>query len=215
MKSLLALALALLAVAPASAAEDDAERERIKTERATVESRFKAQETACYRKFAVTDCVRTAQRERNAALAELRRQERVLNDAERKQRAAERQREVDERSSADKRAEAEERRKLAVQEQKDREARAAEKAQKKAEDDAKKAARPPREAKAPSGPQGPQGEPRAPRTTKSHGPSPEEAARNRAAHEARLKEAEEHDAELRERVAKRRKPAASDLPIPQ
>ncbi len=215
MKTPLALALALLAAASVHAQGDQAERERIKAERATLDARFAAEEKACRARFAVTDCVQKAQRERNAALAELRRQERVLNDAERKRRAAERQQELDERSSPEKRARDEERRRQAVGEQQEREARAAEKAQKKAEDEARKAVKGPRAAKVPAGPQGPQGSARSPQAPKSHGPSAEEAARNRAAYEARIRAAEEHNAQLRERNAKRKKPAAPDLPIPQ
>jgi len=215
MKTLPALALALLAAAAVHAQGDQAERERIKAERATIDARFAAQEKACRARFAVTDCVQQAQRERNAAVAELRRQERVLNDAERKRRAAERQQELDERNSPEKRARDEERRRQAVIEQNERALRAAEKAQKKAEDEAQKAAKGPREAKAASGPQGPQGSARAPQAPKSHGPTAEEAASNRAAYEARIRAAEEHNAQLRARNAKRSKPAASGLPVPQ
>jgi colicin import membrane protein len=94
MKPLLALAFALLAAAGAHAAQDpqdQAERDRIKAERAAVETQFNAEQKACRAKFAETDCVQKAQRDRHAALADLRRQERVLNDAERKRRAGERQ----------------------------------------------------------------------------------------------------------------------------
>jgi colicin import membrane protein len=214
MKPLIALTL-LLSAAAAHAADDSAERQRIADERAAVEASFSAEQKACYRKFAVNDCLRAAQRVRNAAMADLRRQEGVLNDAERKRRAAERQKAFDERNSPEQRAADEARRKLAVQEQKEREARGAEKAQKKSEDDAKKAAHPPRAARAPSGPSGPQGTPRTEREPRSHGPTPEQAAKNRAAYEARIKAAEAHAAQLRERTAKRKKPAASDLPVPQ
>ena len=216
MKPLLALALALLALPAAHAAEDQAERERLKAERTAIEARFNEQEKACRARFAVTDCVKDAQRERNAALGNVRRQERILNDAERKQRAAERQKELEERNSPEKKAADAERRRQAVLDQQEREARAAEKAQKKSQDEASKAARAAsRTSKEPSGPHGPQGTPRAPHEAKRHGPTPEEAAKNRAAYEARLKAAEEHNAQLREKAAKRKKPAASDLPIPQ
>lgn len=208
------LALALLLAAFAAHADDTAERDRIRTERAAVEASFAAEQKACRARFAVTDCIHEAQRTRNAALADLRRQERVLNDAERQRRAAERHKELEERNSPEKRQQAAERRRLAVQEQKDREARAADKAQKRAEDEAKRAAQPPRQPKAPSGPPGPQGTPRAAHEPASHGPTAEEAAKNRAAYEQRIKEAEEHNAKVRARQATRKKPAASDLPLP-
>jgi len=65
-----------------------AERERIASERAQHEARYLDAEAACYRRFAVSDCLRDARRLRRAALDELRRQEVVLNDLERKDRAA-------------------------------------------------------------------------------------------------------------------------------
>jgi colicin import membrane protein len=212
MKQLIAAALALLAFAPAQAAD---ERERIRAERAAVQARHAEQEKACRATFAVTDCVQRVQRERNAALAALRAQERVLNDAERRQRAAERQRDLDERNSPERRQEAEARRRQALIDQQDRADRAAEKARRRAEEDAQKAQRGPRQPKAAGGAPGPQGTPRAPHAPKSHALSAEEAAKNRAAYEERLKKAEAHNQELRERQARRRKPAASDLPIPQ
>lgn len=215
MKFLAALALALVAWPAAHAADDQAERERLKTERAAVEARFAGQQKACRARFAVTDCERAAQRERNAALGDLRRQERILDEAERKRRTAERLKDLEERNSPEKRAQDAERRRQAVIEQHEREARAADKAQKKAEDDARKAAQPPRTPREASGPHGPQGTARTPQAPKPHGPTPEEAAKNRAAYEARLRAAEEHNAKLRERAAQRKKPAASDLPIPQ
>ena len=56
---------------------------------------------------------------------------------------------------------------------------------------------------------------RAPQQPKSPPVSAQEAARNRAAHQARLREAEAHKAEVQERIARRAKPAASALPAPQ
>jgi colicin import membrane protein len=215
MKFPLALALAVLAALPAHAAEEPAERQRLKEERAAAEARFAEAEQACRAKFAVIDCVRRAQRERNAALSDVRRQERLLDDAERKRRAAERLKAIEERNSPEARAREEERRRQAAAEQKAREERAAEKARQKADDDAEKTGKPPRAAKAPSGAPGPQGSPRGePQPGKRHGPTPEQAAKNRAAYEARIRAAEAHNAQLRERQAKRKKPAA-DLPTPQ
>jgi hypothetical protein len=217
MKHLIALVLALAVALPAVAADqaEAAERARIKAERDAVDARFKEQERACRAKFAVTDCIHDAQRARSAAIADLRRQERVLNDADRRRRAAERQKDLDERNSPEARQRAEEHRRQAMQEQKDREARAAEKARKHAEDDAERARRGPRAPKAARGAPAPQGAARAPHEPKQPSITPEQAAKNRAAYDARIKESEEHNAKLRERVAKRRKPAASDLPPPQ
>ena len=70
------------------------ERERIARERAALEARFTESEAACQSRFAVTDCVNDAKAERREALAPLRRQAIALDDAQRKQRAAQRQENV-------------------------------------------------------------------------------------------------------------------------
>lgn len=65
----------------------EAERQRIAQERARHEADFLQAESACYARFAVSDCLHQARKERRAALDPLRRQELVLNDLERKSRA--------------------------------------------------------------------------------------------------------------------------------
>lgn len=67
-----------------------AERQRLADESVEVETRFRTQEAACQQRFAVTDCVNLAKQARRDALAPLRRQSAALDDAQRKQRAAER-----------------------------------------------------------------------------------------------------------------------------
>jgi colicin import membrane protein len=214
MKHLLACAFALVAAFSAQAQDEAADRARIKAERAAADARFEQARKDCRKKFAVTDCEKEAKRLHNAQVGELRRQERVLNDADRKRRAAERQKAIDERNSPEQRQQAEEKRQRALADQKEREQRAAEKAAKRAEDDAERAKKGPRVKVAP-GPHGPQGTPRTPAGRKSHEIPPEEAAKNRAAYEARLKEAEKHKAEVLEKAAKRSKPPASALPAPR
>ena len=193
--------------------EEAVERGRIREEHAAADKRLKEAQVACRARFAVTGCSKAATREYNARLGELRRQEHVLNEADRKRRAAAHQKALDERLSPEHQQEAERKRAAALAEQHDREARAAEKAAKKEADDTKKAQQPPR-VKTPTARHGPQGTPRAPLQPKPHGPTPEEAARNRAAHEARLQAAERHRVEVQERIAKRTKPAAAPLPEP-
>jgi colicin import membrane protein len=70
------------------------ERQRVADERAAVESRYRAQEAACQQRFAVTDCVNDAKKERRDALTPLRRLDAALDDAQRKQRAAQRREEI-------------------------------------------------------------------------------------------------------------------------
>lgn len=216
MKALLFPLLLLLAALSAQAQPLDAavERDRIRAERAAADARFAGEEKACYGKFAVNDCIARARRERNEALGELRRQERVLDEADRRRQAAERQKELDERASAERQREADERRARAQAEQKAREERAAGKAARRAADQAERAAHPRVPGEAPTGAVPPQGKPRAAREPKGPALDPAQAERNRQAHEARLQEAARHKAEVLERAARRSKPAASDLPAP-
>ena len=87
--------LCALAVGPAlaqpaaevPAAGRDTEKAQIAAERARLEAGFKAEEAACYRRFLVNACLEEIRPRRAEAMAELRRQEIVLNDAERKARA--------------------------------------------------------------------------------------------------------------------------------
>jgi hypothetical protein len=210
----LAAAVALLAAGGACAQEPDfgAQRERLRAERAIVEARFSEEQQACRAKFGVTDCMRRITTQRNATLAELRRQESALNDAVRLRREEQRRRELAGREATRQREEQVRRERAAV-EYKEREERAAALEKKRAAD----AARPhaPAVEKAPKGAPSPRGTPRASALPeKSSGPTPEEAAKNRQAHERRLQEAEAHRAEVRARIAKRSKPAASALPPP-
>ena len=214
MKLLAACALALLFALPAQAQDREAERARIAAERAVAEARFADRKKACNAVFAVNDCVEKATRERNAVLGDLRRQERVLNDADRRERAAERLKQQEERNTPEAQRAAEESRLRGLQEQKERDARAADKAQQRKEQEAERAAKPRRAVTLP-GPVEPQGSPRTARPSPGNGPTAEEAARNRAAYEARVMEAERHKAEVRERIARRTKPAASALPAPK
>ena len=103
------LLLALLVLPFGLHAQEDesaaAERARIAAERGKAEAAFRVQEKACYGKFAVNDCLSAAKAQRRQVLADLRRQEISLNDAQRKRKAAERLRELDQRSAPDKQRE--------------------------------------------------------------------------------------------------------------
>lgn len=213
MKLFAAIALVLAGACHAQAQDDAAERERIQAERAAVDARHAEAQKACRAKFAVNDCLEDARRAHNAAESALKRQERLLDEAERKRRSIERQKDLDERKAARNDQEAAEKRAKALADQQDREQRAAEKAAKRAADDAERQQRGPR-VKAPEGVHGPQGSPRTPKPAGPTGPTASEAAKNRAAYEARLQEAERHKAEVAARNAKRAKPPAADLPPP-
>lgn len=65
-----------------------AERARIAAQRASLEAAFKADEAVCQRRFFVNRCLAGIRQGRNEALADLRRQELLLDEADRKQKAA-------------------------------------------------------------------------------------------------------------------------------
>jgi len=87
------LFMACLTVAHAAAADvpnEQAERDRIAAERARAEAAFAVRERECHARFVVTSCLDAARRDRRQALERLRQQQVVLDEAERKQRAAKR-----------------------------------------------------------------------------------------------------------------------------
>lgn len=85
----LSLLAALLVLEPARA-DEAAERERIARERSEATARHERQRRECEQRFAVTACVDEARAEHRQTMMGLRRQEALLDEAQRKQRAAER-----------------------------------------------------------------------------------------------------------------------------
>ena len=108
MKRLFALGLAAFCVLAAAqsvepdtqAARDAAEHTRIRREREDARARFQAEDARCYQRFAVSDCLGKVREERRLVLAELRRQEISLNDAQRKRRGAEQLLRADDKAAA-------------------------------------------------------------------------------------------------------------------
>lgn len=64
------------------------QRAWISDSRASYDTQFKAQEVACYQRFAVNDCLIDSRRTQREVMADLRRQEILINDAQRKRRGA-------------------------------------------------------------------------------------------------------------------------------
>ena len=95
----LALACAQPGPVPGNATEQ-AERVRIEESRLQEAQSFARAEAGCYATFAVTDCLIAARARRRVALAELRRQENVLNDAERRRKAADQVLRIEKRAGA-------------------------------------------------------------------------------------------------------------------
>lgn len=76
-------------------------REWIARTREQFQAQFRAQEVACYQRFAVNDCLFASRRTEREAMADLRRQEVLINDAQRKRRAAQQLLRADERLRGD------------------------------------------------------------------------------------------------------------------
>jgi hypothetical protein len=83
-----------------------AERLRIVGERASIEASFKADEAACQRRFFVSHCLAGIRLGRNEALAKLRRQELVLDESDRKQKAAQQLLKIDKKAADQRQQEA-------------------------------------------------------------------------------------------------------------
>ena len=89
--AVLALVQGLVAVAQGPAVIDDrAERERIARERSEATARHDQRRRECEQRFAVTACVDEARAEHRQTMIRLRRQEALLDEGQRKARAAQR-----------------------------------------------------------------------------------------------------------------------------
>ncbi|MGH6626134.1 MAG: hypothetical protein ACRECD_06290 [Burkholderiaceae bacterium] len=181
------------------------ERERISAERARAQARYASEEAACYKKFAVNDCLNAAKAARGEVLADLRRQEILLNNAERKQRGAQQLQRIEDKTSLEKRQQAASQRERAQEEHQGRQQRAAEKssdrAQKPADESAKR--------KAYEGKQQSRLDKDAARASKASS-----ATAERSRYNEKLEDAQERKARRDKDRAEARKPPAKPLPTP-
>ena len=178
---------------------DAVERQRIAAERAEVEKAFAAREAECRERFVVTSCLDAARRDRRDAMERLRQQQVVLDEAQRKQRAAERIEDIRNKVSADdaKRREAQAR-------VRSREARLQEQAQR-AEAAASAAAQ-----AASAGPAASQPDRAARRATQS----PKPPAQRASEYEKRQADAKEHRAAVERRNAEHAAKNRPSKPLP-
>lgn len=80
----------------------DVERNRIAIERSRAQEGFAVEDTACYKKFWVNNCLDEVRARRFDVLADLRRQEVALNDQERKAKGADQLQKIEEKATLDK-----------------------------------------------------------------------------------------------------------------
>lgn len=115
------LCLALAGLAQAQALTDgqqiglDERRASLSQERSRLEAGFSAEDAACHQRFAVNSCLEKVDVKRCAAMAQLRSQEILLNDEERKNRAEAQRRKTEEKSSAESLQQAARQRAVAVE----------------------------------------------------------------------------------------------------
>ena len=102
MKNWLVFGLLMASFAAQAQINSDAERLRISTERSKLEAAFALEDTACYKRFLVNRCLDEVKTRQRDALADLRRQEIVLNDEARKARAAEQIQKTENKSAPEK-----------------------------------------------------------------------------------------------------------------
>jgi colicin import membrane protein len=102
---------------------NDADRLRISTDRSRLEAAFALEETACYKRFWVNNCLDDVKVRRRDALDDLRRQEIVLNDEERKAKAAAELQRIEDKSTPEKLQQEADQRAQAVKDFDDRMAR--------------------------------------------------------------------------------------------
>ncbi len=184
----------------------DEERARISAERARLEAVFLAEDGACYKKFFVNSCLGEVNGRRREAMADLRRQEILLNDEERRSKGVEQIRKTEEKSSPEKQQEAADRRAKALEdsqsrldkEQKKRDERATAQSGEKAASEASAERLRANQEKAQA------------RTDKQAA-----AAEEAKKFDARQKEAQERRARYESDRLKRVKPPAKSLPLPE
>ncbi len=182
--ALLSLLCVLLAALEPARADDSAERSRIARERADAQARFEARRRECETRFAVTACVDEARAEHRQALQRLRREEGVLDEAQRRQRAAARMAAIEARQRAEReRANAPRAERPVVSPQ----------------------LRPPRP---------PAAAPKAASTPASAPDRSAEEARSRARFEARRREAREHREQAEQRREQREQSGKKAAPLP-
>jgi hypothetical protein len=205
--SLLAFAwVSAVAQGPLPVTAADAERARIRAERAAVESRFAAEEAACRKKFVVTDCVKDARARRRDALGDLRRQDISLNDADRKRKAAEQVRRIEQKSEVQRQQDAVDRRAEAHESLVGRLRRS----EKKAEDKAAAQESTQHKGESGNGRLASSEAKAASRVGKSS-----KAAEAQRKYDEKLRQAEQRKAEAQDRQQSRSRQPAKALPVPQ
>jgi transglutaminase/protease-like cytokinesis protein 3 len=117
---LLCCCLSLGAAMAQSPAQEKAanalERSKVAAERARLEAGFQAEEAACKSRFAVNACLQEIRTRRSEAMADLRRQDILINEADRKARSADQIKKTEDKSNLERKQHRAEKEKKAQQE---------------------------------------------------------------------------------------------------
>ena len=205
MNKLFVLFLLFVSFSVQSQRSIDAERLRISNERSVLEAGFSGEDTACHKKFLVNRCLDDVKARRGEALADLRRQEILLNDQERKAKGAEQVKKTEEKDSPEKQQQAADKRTDALKDADDRVA----KDQRKATDRATATANEKNKLKE-----------AATRTKNAQDKQTSRAAKQATTadevkkYQQRLEKAQDRQARLAKEKASQTKPSAAPLPVP-
>lgn len=103
----------------------DAERSRLSSEREAIEARFLKERAACYKKFAVEDCLADSRARRRTESDNIKRQETAINDIERQHRGSAELDKLDQKSATPRPQDTPDKQDQSRQNQKERDQRAA------------------------------------------------------------------------------------------
>lgn len=176
------------------------QHEQIERERRRQEVIYAEQEADCYQRFAVNDCLREVRSRRRVVMEDLRRQDILVNNEQRKLKGVEELRRLEERRSEQALQEAQDQRAAALEDSRERQERAEQKRLDKARAEQDRLSTPAREA----------------RDKSADRPSPEGQAQDRRAFEDKQRQAEEsrirRDKALADKAAQ---PPVQSLPVPR
>jgi colicin import membrane protein len=190
-----------------TAEERMALRGEIDAQRAANQSTYTASRTACYQVFAVNDCLITAKKKHDTVQSELRRQEVILNDGERKRKSAAQWKKLDDKLRGGAEQAAIDQRAQRVEDAAQRQRNSAEKQDKARE----KVAPTPRDTSAKLPRAAPT--PVSPKQVPSHPVSPADQALAAQAYATKQAEALKHQNEVDEKRRTRAKPLSAPLPV--
>ncbi|AMM23069.1 hypothetical protein AX767_00800 [Variovorax sp. PAMC 28711] len=181
------------------------ERARLTAERAAVDKAFTDERAVCFKKFSVEDCLAKSRQQRRTALDNIKRQEALINDAERKRRGGAALDRLEEKDSAQRAQEAATQRDKAAKAQQDREQRSTDHTAGRAATAAQEGAM----QRQYDGKQRAHAEQLAKEASR-RAAAPAEVRRQ----EEKLKKAQAHRADVEKKNAERTKPRSAPLPAP-